>query len=165
MPYTFAPHAPYNSFAAAYKPPTVHVDMDHAASGMTRTAPVGASYNTNSLSHFAATASATVWPPPAHAANQLRSHITDLLRRNAHNEDGVSLQAIDQVLRGFSIIDITHEITKMADEGQTSSQRESPHPSQTCNRRIAVCTPVILCSLMRWLCCTFPFLPVVGSQV
>ena len=85
---------------------------------MGRTAAAGTSYNANSLSHFAATANATVWPPPANAANQLRGQITELLRRNAGSEDGVSLRSIDAVLRGFSLVDIDREIIKMADEGQ-----------------------------------------------
>ena len=81
----------------------------------------GATYNTNSLAHFAATATSTVWPPPLDAANQLRGQITAVLRSN-RCDDGVSLRTIDAVLKGFSVIDISNEIGRMSDEGQPRSQ-------------------------------------------
>ena len=118
VPHSFAPQAPYTSFTTTYKSPVGRAESGSIPSGMSRTALGGTSYNANSLAHFAPTANTAVWPPPPNAAKQLRSQITEVLRRNSHIEDGVSVRTIDAVVRGFSVIDISNEINRMSDEGK-----------------------------------------------
>ena len=118
-----ATQAPYSSFVATYAPLAAYTDNFNAPTGLSRVALAGASYNANSLAHFAPTANATVWPPPPSTANQLRRQITDVLRATASSEHGASVRAIDAVVRGFTLIDINNELGRMADEGERRAHR------------------------------------------
>ena len=122
---------------------------------MSRTTPAGAWYNAGSLSYFAPTAHSTVWPPPPSAANLLRHQIAELLRRDANSEDGVSLRAIDAVVRDFSIIDINKELARMSDDGKLDSYTCSTAyaasvfvpAASSCYKTPLCCCAILFCSV------------------